>query len=97
MCMYVCLYVLCSRMNLQFPWGRSKEGINSLKRSSCSGSNENRSYWHTDLNAQSAASGTVWTVLEGVDLLEELCHWGWALRLQRHMSLPVKSISVLFL
>lgn len=57
----------------------------------------NRSYWHIDLNAQSTASGAVWKLLEGVDLLEELCHWGSALRLERHMSLLINSISVLFL
>lgn len=42
-----------------------------------------------------AAAGTVWEGLVGAALLEELCHWCWALRLQRTM--PVQSSSLCLL
>ena len=34
------------------------------------------------LNARSTVGGTVWEGLGGVALLEEVCHWGQALRFQ---------------
>jgi hypothetical protein len=35
------------------------------------------------LNSWSPVSGTVWEGLEGVALLEKICHWGLALRFQK--------------
>lgn len=42
-----------------------------------------------------AAAASVWEGLVGVVLLEELCRWCWALRLQRTM--PVQSSSLCLL
>ncbi|EDL00606.1 mCG1042685, partial [Mus musculus] len=33
----------------------------------------------------SLGSGIIWEGSEGVALLEEICHWGWALRFQKSM------------
>lgn len=41
------------------------------------------------LDALSPASGTTWEGLEGVVLLEKVCHWKWALRIQKSSPDPV--------
>ena len=35
------------------------------------------------LNACFSVGGTVWEGLRGVALLEQVCHWVWALRFQK--------------
>ena len=36
--------------------------------------------------------GTVWEGLGGVALMEELCHWGWALRFEKAPAIPNASL-----
>lgn len=42
-------------------------------------------------NAWFPVSGTVWEEVGGVTSLKELCHWGWALRLQNPTPVAVSS------
>jgi hypothetical protein len=44
-------------------------------------------------NAWSPTGGTVWEGLRGVSLLEEVCHWGWALWFQEPKPVPVSFFS----
>ena len=43
----------------------------------------------------SPVGGTVWEGLGGVALLEEVCHWEWALRFQKAHSNPRVSLFLL--
>jgi hypothetical protein len=45
----------------------------------CGGLSEDASLKFICLNAWASVSGTVWEGLGGVALLEEVCHWRWAL------------------
>jgi hypothetical protein len=47
------------------------------------------------LNTCPPVGGTVWEGLGGVALLEEVCHWGWALMFQKIHGGSVVSPSVL--
>jgi hypothetical protein len=47
------------------------------------------------LNTWSSIGGIVWEGLGGVDLLEEVCHWGWALRFNRVAPLLVCSLCLM--
>jgi len=49
------------------------------------------------LNTQALAGGTVWEGFGGVALLEEVCHWEWALRFQRSMPFPVSALCLLLM
>ena len=40
------------------------------------------------LNTQSPVSGTVWEGLGAVALLEEVSHWGWALKFTKTHIIP---------
>lgn len=40
------------------------------------------------MNAWSPIDGTFWKGLEGVALLQEVSHWGWALRCQNAHAIP---------
>ena len=61
----------------------------------CGGLNENSPHRLIYLNTWSPVGRTVLEGLESMALLEEVCHWGWALRFQKPMPGPV-SISVSF-
>lgn len=43
------------------------------------------------LNSCSTVGEIVWEGLKGVALLEEVCHWGWALSFKKPMSFLVSS------
>lgn len=51
--------------------------------------NENGPHRLIVLGVLSPASGTTWEGLEGVVLLEKVCHWKWALRIQKPSPGPV--------
>lgn len=50
--------------------------------------NENGPHWLVYLNTWFPVGGTVWLGLEGVTFLEEMCHWGQALRFQKTHIIP---------
>lgn len=45
------------------------------------------------LTAWSSVSGTDWEGLGGMTSLEEVFHWGWALKFQTSMAFPVRYLS----
>lgn len=47
------------------------------------------------LNVSFPVLGSAWVWLGGVTLLEELSHWGWALRRQKLLSFPTSSLCFL--
>lgn len=59
----------------------------------CGGLDESGPRKHLCFNIWSAVDGTAWEGLGDVALLEELCHWGWALGFQKtcvvHLLLAV--------
>lgn len=54
----------------------------------CGGLIENGPYRLICSNAWSPVGGTIWVELRGVALLEEVCYWRWALRIQS-MLFPI--------
>lgn len=59
--------------------------------------NEHGIRWLVCLNIWLPVGGTVWEALGGVVLLEEACHWEWALRCKSLLPSPMNSVSCLWI
>lgn len=63
------------------------------KEGSCGGLNEILQQVQ-EVDAWSPVGGTIWEGLEGVALLEGVCHGTWALRVYSHASFTFNSFSL---
>ena len=58
---------------------------------------ENVPFGLIDLKAWSPVGGTAWEGLGGIAVLEDVCHWVWALRFQKPKPFLFKSLSAWWL
>ena len=76
---YLSICVVCAPSQ-HLVKGGQKKASNTLELNRGGSLTKNGTYCLIILNAWSALGGTVWKGLEGVILLEEVCHWLWAFK-----------------